>query len=60
MPTYEFSCKNCGSKFEVLVKSKEKGGIRCPVCQCGDLREVYGANVQNARNSCSSRLFGFG
>lgn len=32
MPVYEFECKNCGNKFETLIRSHDPGNIRCPVC----------------------------
>ncbi|MBS4021409.1 MAG: zinc ribbon domain-containing protein [Dethiobacter sp.] len=62
MPTYEFNCKQCGSKFEALVASQDKGKVRCPVCKSLELKEVYGANILTSRDSsCSSgRSFGFG
>ena len=35
MPIYEFSCRQCGHRFEELVGSQggvEADGVRCPEC----------------------------
>lgn len=32
MPIYEYACKDCGTKFEKLVKSSDRNGITCPSC----------------------------
>ncbi|MBI5969302.1 MAG: zinc ribbon domain-containing protein [Deltaproteobacteria bacterium] len=32
MPIYEFACHNCGEKFETLVRSGDRRGMRCPAC----------------------------
>ncbi len=33
MPLYEYSCRACGHRFEVLQRMGEDGeGLRCPSC----------------------------
>jgi len=32
MPIYEFECESCGEKFEILARSGDQRGIRCPSC----------------------------
>ena len=33
MPLYEFACKNCGEKFELLVPASERNEPQeCPAC----------------------------
>jgi putative FmdB family regulatory protein len=60
MPTYEFNCRSCGNRFETLVSAVDKDKVRCPVCRSNILKEVYGINVQTAKDSCSSKPFRFG
>jgi putative FmdB family regulatory protein len=35
MPIYEFSCRDCSSKFETLVLNSQES-VKCP--QCGSLK----------------------
>lgn len=32
MPIYEFSCSKCGKDSEILVRSSEWKGTKCPHC----------------------------
>lgn len=40
MPTYEYDCPTCQSKYEVTRKFSETGGSTCPKCG-GEGRRVY-------------------
>ena len=40
MPTYEYDCPTCQSKYEVTRKFSETGGGTCPKCG-GEGRRVY-------------------
>ncbi len=71
MPTYEFTCRQCANRFEVMLPSEKKANVCCPQCNCGDLQEVYTVNVSKAgkstrsescaqSESCPSKRFGFG
>lgn len=70
MPTYEFTCKQCSNRFEVMVPSEKKSSVRCSKCQGTDLQEVYSVNVSSSKGSksnscvqndtCPSKRFGFG
>ncbi|MCF7763097.1 MAG: zinc ribbon domain-containing protein [Verrucomicrobia bacterium] len=33
MPIYEFHCQQCGRDSEVLVRSSDWEGTRCPKCE---------------------------
>ncbi len=42
MPIYEYSCDDCGSKFERLVRrSVEADAVRCPSCGQDHIRTEY-------------------
>lgn len=71
VPTYEFNCKECGNRFEVMVPSSDKAKVRCSKCQGSELQEVYSVNVSKSgksaqsspcaqSDSCPSKRFGFG
>ncbi len=32
MPIYEYACKKCGKKVEVLLKVSERGPTKCAAC----------------------------
>lgn len=44
MPTYEYKCKDCGAKFEVMQKMSDPKMTECPKCK-GKLTRLFGANV---------------
>lgn len=33
MPTYEYECRDCGHKFELLQKMSDKPVKKCPKCK---------------------------
>ncbi len=39
MPIYEFACKSCSQKFEVLVRGTSASPA-CPVCKSEDLERL--------------------
>ena len=32
MPIFEYTCEDCGTAFEKLVRRSEQNGIACPSC----------------------------
>ncbi|MEX0755533.1 MAG: FmdB family zinc ribbon protein [Actinomycetota bacterium] len=42
MPTYEYACKQCGHRFEVVQSMKDDSLATCPDCG-GELRRVLHA-----------------
>jgi putative FmdB family regulatory protein len=52
MPIYEYSCQDCGTRFEKLVRtSAEKDGLACPSCGEPRLRQelsVFAAHAHAA------------
>ncbi|MCM8783773.1 MAG: zinc ribbon domain-containing protein [Candidatus Omnitrophica bacterium] len=42
MPIFEFKCKNCGNKFEELIKMMYLlESITCPHCQSKNLEKIF-------------------
>ena len=42
MPTYEYACKKCGERLEVVQSFSDKPLTKCPSCK-GQLRKVFGS-----------------
>ncbi|HZQ26631.1 MAG TPA: FmdB family zinc ribbon protein [Acidimicrobiales bacterium] len=42
MPTYEYTCKDCGDHLEVVQSFKDEPLTTCPSCG-GPLRKVFGS-----------------
>jgi putative FmdB family regulatory protein len=42
MPTYEYTCRDCGHTFDIVQKMTEDNLTICPRCG-GRLRKVFGA-----------------
>lgn len=40
MPTYQYACKTCGHRFEIVQSFSDASLTECPECQ-GDLRKVF-------------------
>jgi putative FmdB family regulatory protein len=41
MPIFEYSCDDCGTKFERLVRRSEENAVRCPSCGEDHLTTQY-------------------
>jgi len=60
MPIYEYECRECKERFEVLQLSKNDGDtLRCPRCQADKPQRVVslfssGSINKSSNTSCSS------
>ncbi|MBM3296471.1 MAG: zinc ribbon domain-containing protein [Candidatus Aminicenantes bacterium] len=41
MPLYEFSCRQCGCRFEALVRLGEEKSVLCRSCQSRDVEKLF-------------------
>ncbi len=32
MPIFEYKCRDCGNKFDLLISNSDKKNVRCPEC----------------------------
>ena len=55
MPLFEFICKKCNKKFEVLVLSEEK--IECPKCKSNEVTKQFSSFSSSSSLSCNSTDF---
>jgi putative FmdB family regulatory protein len=62
MPLYEFACKACGKRFEVLVRLGQEKSVCCEACGSKDLEKLFspfgigggGSRIKTSSASCSS------
>lgn len=41
MPIFDFTCKQCGHKFDLLIPNAEKDKVKCPQCGTADVRQLF-------------------
>jgi len=66
MPIFEYSCDDCGSKFEKLVRrSADADAVRCPSCGEAHLTTQYstfaaqsGKSRTESSGECGNRMCG--
>jgi len=63
MPIFEFECKNCGNKFDLMIANKDKEKVKCPQCESADIKQLLsmfatssggGAAAPNSCQGCPS------
>jgi putative FmdB family regulatory protein len=51
MPIFEYSCDDCGTRFEKLVRrSAESNGVACPSCGRDHLKQEYSTFAAHANS----------
>ena len=70
MPIFEYSCDDCGSKFEKLVRrSADADAVRCPSCGQDHLTTQYSTfaarsglskSASSAMEDCGAGMWGGG
>ncbi len=56
MPLYEFSCADCGARFEILVRSSTEP--RCPACASEALERQLSTFAVGGTRSASPMMTG--
>ena len=50
MPLYEYSCRSCGERFEILQRLGENGdGVSCPACDHAEVEKVFSTFAAGAQ-----------
>ena len=49
MPIYEYTCKDCGSDFELLIRGAEKP--KCPTCGKAHLTKSFSVPAAHSASS---------
>lgn len=66
MPIYEYRCRDCGHRFEMLQRMGEGGeGLACPRCGAGRVEKQFSTfaaagGVREAPASCGAGACGSG
>ncbi|MGR6836506.1 FmdB family zinc ribbon protein [Syntrophomonas erecta] len=40
MPIFDFSCRECGEKFDLMIANKDKDKVRCPKCGASNVKQL--------------------
>jgi len=40
MPIFDFQCKECGKKFDLMISNSEKAKATCPDCNSSNLKQM--------------------
>ena len=40
MPIFDFECKECGHKFDILVANKDKDKVKCLQCGSRNVKQM--------------------
>jgi putative FmdB family regulatory protein len=62
VPIYEYRCRKCNHKFEVLQKVSEDGtNLECPACKAKNPERIFsvfaGGSSEKSSQSCGSSKF---
>ncbi len=60
MPIYEYTCKDCGKRFEELVRSSLDQASSCPVCGSKKVARAFSTFSAAVSTSGSSKSCDFG
>lgn len=56
MPIFEYLCKECGNRFEKLVKGSAGDGCECPACGSAEVKRELSlfSSAGKASDKCYS------
>lgn len=40
MPVFDFECKECGNKFDLMISNKDKEKAKCPQCGSAEIKQL--------------------
>ncbi len=69
MPIFDFACKQCGKKFDLMISNTQKNQVKCPECGSAEVKQLLSAfntakpssgTVPNACQGCSGSAGGCG
>lgn len=40
MPIFDFSCQDCGNKFDLMISNRDKDKVKCPECGSSKVRQL--------------------
>ncbi len=59
MPIFEFQCKECGIKFDLMIANKDKDKVQCSQCGSREVKQLLSlfatsSGTAPANNACQS------
>lgn len=67
MPIFDFQCKDCGKKFDLMISNAEKTNATCPECKSINIKQMLSifntggsksGPVSDNCSACSARTGG--
>jgi putative FmdB family regulatory protein len=56
MPIFEYSCEDCGTKFEKLVRRAGASDVLCPSCGQNHLKQEYSTFAAHANGTSQEMM----
>jgi putative FmdB family regulatory protein len=60
MPIFEYTCEDCGTAFEKLVRASQENGVACPSCGQEHVKKELSTFAARATEGSSSAPAQFG
>jgi len=60
VPIFEFECKDCGTKFDVMISNKDKDKVACKACGSREVKQLLsmfattGTGAASPANACQT------
>lgn len=58
MPVFDFECKKCGNKFDLMISNKDKDKVKCPQCGSPEIKQLISLfatpSSGSSSDSCAS------
>lgn len=54
MPIFDFQCKDCGNKFDLMISNKDKDKAQCPQCGSRDVKQLLSMFATSSGTSASA------
>ncbi|HWP96612.1 MAG TPA: zinc ribbon domain-containing protein [Syntrophomonadaceae bacterium] len=55
MPIFDFQCQDCGGKFDLMIRNKEKEEATCPSCHSRNIKQLL-SGFNTGSGSGSSKV----
>jgi len=58
MPIFDFTCKDCGKKFDLIISNNDKKKVKCPDCGSSEIIQLLslfntgGSSRENCTIGC--------
>lgn len=51
MPIFEFECKACSNKFDLMIANKDKESVKCPQCGSKEIKQLLSLFATSSKAS---------